>query len=199
LARSTWLSWGVLTWRKVKPITSSGVRAKTRRKLNHEGAKSAWSNSDGAVPNVKNHTLGKGTLLVSCPRNHRRMLVETMLDREIETWSVGVEVGPPSDVTIRVKSSLIREGALLPPVVRRCLGGNQVFQTQGTGRVASVGAAGLERGSRARLLQGSGKLVSVRGWNQTLSGRPSAVRWHRAVRTTKERTVKPTSTMSITG
>ena len=119
------------------------------------------------VPNREKPLLvGKGTLLVSCPRNHRRMPVETMLDREIETWSVGVEVGPPSDVTIRVKSSLIREGALLPPVVRRCLVGNQVFQMQRTGRVVQVGAADLERDSRARLLQGSGKLVPVRGWHR---------------------------------
>ena len=64
-----------------------------------------------------------------------------MVGREAETWSDGVEVGPPSDVTIRVKSSLIREGPLLPPVVRRCLVGNKVFETQRTGRVASVGAA----------------------------------------------------------
>ena len=133
------------------------------------------------VPNrEKPSLLGKGTLLVSCPRNHRQMLVETMLDREIETWSDGVEVGPPSDVTIRVKSSLIREGPLLPPVVRRCLGGgaplngNEVIQKQRTGRVVQVGAAGLERGLRANLLQGSGKVVSVPGFGWALSG------WHRA-------------------
>src|SRR5580658_9879246 len=93
-------------------------------------------------PNVeKPSLLGKGTLLVSCPRNHRRTPVETMAYREVGAWSDGVEVVPPSYVTIRVKSSLIREGALLPPVVRRCLVGNQVFETQRTGRVASVGAA----------------------------------------------------------
>ena len=95
------------------------------------------------VPNREKPLLaGKGALLVSVPRNRRSFLAETMLGREVETWSDGVEVGPPSDVTIRVKSSLIREGALLPPVVRRCLGGamplvgNEVFQTQRTGRVA---------------------------------------------------------------
>ena len=131
------------------------------------------------VPNrEKPLLLGKGTLLVSCPRNRQLTLAETMLGREAETWSDGVEVGPPSDVTIRVKSSLIREGALLPPVVRRCLGGvaaivwpvplvgNEVFQTQRTGRVAQVGAAGLERGPRASALQGSGELVPVRGWHR---------------------------------
>ena len=80
------------------------------------------------VPNREKPLLaGKGTLLVSVPRNRGRSLAETMLGREAETWSDGVEVGPPSDVTVRVKSSLIREGALLPPVVRRRLAGCQVF------------------------------------------------------------------------
>ena len=80
------------------------------------------------VPNrEKPSLLGKGTLLVSCPRNRGRSLAETMLGREAETWSGGVEVGPPSNVTAGVKSSLIREGALQPPVVRRCLAGCQVF------------------------------------------------------------------------
>ena len=75
------------------------------------------------VPNREKPLLmDKGTLLVSVPRNHT-ICVETVAGREAGTWSDGVEVGPPSDVTIRVKSSLIREGALLPPVVRRCLGG----------------------------------------------------------------------------
>ena len=89
------------------------------------------------VPNVeKPSLLGKGTLLVSCPRNRRNMPAETMACREAGTWSGGLEVVPPSYVTIRVKSSLIREGALLPPVVRRCLVGSKVFETQRTGRVA---------------------------------------------------------------
>ena len=56
------------------------------------------------VPNrEKLSLLGKGKLLVSCPRNRRLMPAETMLGREIEAWSGGVEVGPPSNVTIRVK------------------------------------------------------------------------------------------------
>ena len=119
------------------------------------------------VPNRENPLLaGKGTLLVSCPRNRRRTLVETMACREAGTWSDGVEVGPPSNVNVRMWSSLIREGALLPPVVRRCLVGNEVFKMQRTGRVVQVGAADLERDSRARLLQGSGKLVPVRGWHR---------------------------------
>ena len=80
------------------------------------------------VPNrEKPSLLGKGQLLVSCPRNRQLTLAETMTYREVGTWSDGVEVGPPSNVTIRVKSSLIREGALLPPVVRRCLAGNEVL------------------------------------------------------------------------
>ena len=89
------------------------------------------------VPNrEKSSLLGKGTLLVSCPRNREQLLAETMPGREAGTWRDGVEVGPPSDVTVGAKSSLIREGALLPPVVRRCLAGNEVFETQRTGRVA---------------------------------------------------------------
>ena len=92
------------------------------------------------VPNREQSSLlGKGKLLVSCPRNHTGC-VETMLGREAETWSDGVEVSPPSYVTTGVKSSLIREGALLPPVVRRCLACNEVLETQRTGRVAQVGA-----------------------------------------------------------
>ena len=160
--------------------TSSGVRAKNpaMKSSTMKGAKALGSKLRlETVPNSeKPSLLGKGTLLVSCPRNHRRTLVETMLDREIETWSVGVEVGPPSDVTIRVKSSLIREGALLPPVVRRCLVGNQVFQMQRTGRVVQVGAelVSVRSDVRANLLQGSGKVVPLRG------PEPDSVRWHRA-------------------
>jgi len=93
------------------------------------------------VPNVeKPLLLGKGTLLVSCPRN-RTGCAETMACREAGTWSGGLEVVPPSYVNVRAQSSLIREGPLLPPVVRRCLIGNEVFEKQRTGRVASVGAA----------------------------------------------------------
>ena len=126
------------------------------------------------VPNrEKPSLLGKGTLLVSCPRNHEHLLVETMAGREAGTWRDGAEVDPPSDVTIGAKSSLIREGPQLPPVVRRCLGGampldgNEVFQTQRTGRVVQVGVGlvSARRRARANLLQGSGKVVSVRRWH----------------------------------
>ena len=56
------------------------------------------------VPNRKKLSLmGKGTLLVSCPRNRTRLRVETMLSREAKTWSGGLEVGPPSYVNIRMK------------------------------------------------------------------------------------------------
>ena len=56
------------------------------------------------VPNVeKPLLLGKGTLLVSCPRNREQTLAETMARREAGAWSDGVEVVPPSYVTIRVK------------------------------------------------------------------------------------------------
>jgi hypothetical protein len=124
------------------------------------------------VPNVeKPLLLGKGTLLVSCPRN-RTGCAETMLGREAETWSGGLEVVPPSYVNVRAKSSLIREGPLLPPLVWRCLGGvqplvgSEVLQRQRTGRVASVGAARLEGEAQARVLQGSGSLVPVVGWHR---------------------------------
>lgn len=120
--------------------TSSGVRAKNpaMKSSTMKGAKALGSKLwMETVPNREQSSLlGKGTLLVSCPRNRRQMLVETMAYREVGAWSDGVEVVPPSYVTIRVKSSLIREGALLPPVVRRCLVGNEVVQTQRTGRVA---------------------------------------------------------------
>jgi hypothetical protein len=122
------------------------------------------------VPNGERPSLvGTGALLVSVPRNRGLMLAQTVPGREVGCRSDGVEVGPPSDVNIRVKPSLNREGALLPPVVRRCLVGNEVFQTQRTGRVAQVGAVLLERDAQARLLQGSGKLVRVCGWHRTRS------------------------------
>jgi len=120
--------------------TSSGVRAKNpaMKSSTMKGAKALGSKLwMETVPNREQSSLlGKGTLLVSCPRNHRQTPVETMAYREVGAWSDGVEVGPPSDVTIRVKSSLIREGPLLPPVVRRCLAGDEVFEKLGTGRVA---------------------------------------------------------------
>jgi len=111
--------------------TSSGVRAKNpaAKSSTMKGAKALGSKlSMETVPNRKKLSLlGRGTLLVSCPRNRQFTLAETMAGREAGTWSDGVEVGPPSDVTIGVKSSLIREGPQLPPVVRRCLVGNEVF------------------------------------------------------------------------
>ena len=56
------------------------------------------------VPNRETPSLlGRGTLLVSCPRNRKRSLAETMLGRETETWSDGLEVSPPSNVNIRVE------------------------------------------------------------------------------------------------
>src|SRR5215472_10783328 len=110
--------------------TSSGDRAKNpaMKSSTMKGVKALGSKlSMETVPNrEKPSLLGKGTLLVSCPRN-RKTFAETMAGREAGTSSGGVEVGPPSDVTIGVKSSLIREGPQLPPVVRRCLVGNEVF------------------------------------------------------------------------
>ncbi len=165
--------------------TSSGVRAKNpaAKSSTMKGAKALGSKLlMETVPNREKPSLaGKGTLLVSCPRNRWLRPAETVACREAGSWSDGVEVGPPSYVTSGVKSSLIREGALLPPVVRRCLRGEQVFQMQGTGRVVQVGAAPLEREVQANLLQGSGKVVPLRGCHRTLSGCGRALRgWHRA-------------------
>ena len=169
--------------------TSSGVRVKrpAAKSSTMKGAKALGSKlCMETVPNVEKPSfLGKGTLLVSCPRNRRVTLAETMLGREAGTWSDGVEVGPPSYVTIRVKSSLIREGALLPPVVRRCLGGvvplvgNEVFQRQRTGRVAQVGAVIFSREKAA------GE-IAARQWRARSSVRVAPGMF----RTTKERTGK---------
>jgi hypothetical protein len=120
--------------------TNSGVRAKNpaMKSSAMKGAKALGSKlTMETVPKCEKPSLsGRRTLLVSCLRNLQQMLRETMAGREAGTWRDGVEVGPPSDVTIGAKSSLIREGPQLPPVVRRCLVGNEVFQRLGTGRVA---------------------------------------------------------------
>ena len=120
--------------------TTSGVRAKNpaMKSSTMKGAKALGSKlTMETVPKCEKPSLsGRRTLLVSCLRNPQQMLRETMAGREAGTWSDGVEVGPPSYVTSGVKSSLIREGALLPLVVRRCLAGNEVFEVQRTGRVA---------------------------------------------------------------
>ena len=120
--------------------TTSGVRAKrpAMKSSTMKGAKALGSKlTMETVPKCENPSLsGRRTLLVSCLRNLQQMLRETMAGREAGTWRDGVEVGPPSDVTIGAKSSLIREGPQLPPVVRRCRSGNAVFQRLGTGRVA---------------------------------------------------------------
>ena len=80
--------------------TSSGVRAKNpaMKSSTMKGAKALGSKlSMETVPNVEKPSfLGKGTLLVSCPRNRRRTPVETMAYREVGAWSDGVEVVPPS-------------------------------------------------------------------------------------------------------
>jgi len=170
--------------------TSSGVRAKNpaMKSSTMNGVKALGSKlSMETVPNVEKPSfLGKGTLLVSCPRNREQTLAETMACREAGAWSDGVEVGPPSYVTIRVKSSLIREGPLQPPVVRRCLLGRQVVQKQRTGRVVQVEAVALK-------LRDMGE-TAARQWRDRSSARvaPSAFR------TTKERTGKPDTTKHIT-
>ena len=88
------------------------------------------------VPNREKPTLmGKGTLLVSCPRN-RTFRAETMAGREAGTWSDGVEVSPPSNVNIRVEVITNPGRSFAAAIVRRCLAGRKVIQRQKTGRVA---------------------------------------------------------------
>ena len=126
---NTWLAWGV--WpQKCGPAgkeTLAGYRTKkpNMKSSTMKGAKALESKLlMETVPNREKPSFkGKGTLLVSCPRNRQHKLAETMPYLAVGTWSDGVEVSPPSDVTIEAKSSLIREGSQLPPVVRRCLGG----------------------------------------------------------------------------
>lgn len=134
-------------------VTNSGDRVKrpATKSSTMKGAKALESESlMETVPNREKPSLvSNGALLVSAPRNRTKTL---SLRSGKYGWAgaryieCGLVVGPPSNVTSRVKSSLIREGALLPPVVRRCLGGIQVIQRQRTGRVAQVGAVlSLER------------------------------------------------------
>ena len=86
---------------------SLGVRSKSpaAKSSTMKGAKALGSKLwMETVPNRERPSLlGKGTLLVSCPRNRQRPLAETMLGRETETWSGGVEVSPPSNVNIRIQ------------------------------------------------------------------------------------------------
>ena len=95
------------------------------------------------VPNREKPSLvGRGTLLVSCPRNRKLWLAETMLNREVETWSDGLEVGPPSNVIIRVEVitnpgrsfaaaiglAVPRRGSY-PLVVARCFKGRRLGES----------------------------------------------------------------------
>jgi hypothetical protein len=124
--------------------TTSGDRAKNpaMKSSTMKGAKALGSKlCVETAPNREKLSLaGKGTLLVSCPRNrrlglrklcpagrlgHRAMVRRLVLLATSPTWQT---------------ASLIREGPPLPRVVPRCLIGNEVFQRQRTGRVAQVGA-----------------------------------------------------------
>jgi hypothetical protein len=66
------------------------------------------------VPNREQPSLvGNGALLVSALRNRTQC---GKYDRAgVRHIECGLEVGPPSNVNIRMQSSLIREGLLLPP------------------------------------------------------------------------------------
>ena len=152
--------------------TNSGVRVKrpAMKSSTMKGARALESESLlETVPNREQPSLvSNGALLVSALRN-RTTCGEYA---SAGAWDIecGLEVGPPSNVTAGMKSSLIREGVLLPPMVWRCLGGveplagNEVFQTQETGRVVQVEASpSLAGRKRASFLQGSGELVPCSG------------------------------------
>lgn len=161
--------------------TSSGVRAKNpaMKSSTMKGAKALesklWLET---VPNREKLSLaGKGTLLVSCPRNrrlglrklcpagrqgHRAMARRLVLLATSPSWRT---------------PSPNREGPLLPLAVGRCLAGNEVLQRQRTGRVVQVGAAVGQNWPSA------GE-TAARQWQDRSSARvaPSAAT------TTKERT-----------
>jgi hypothetical protein len=170
--------------------TSSGDRTKrpAMKSSTMKGAKALGSKPlVETVPNREQSQLvGNGALLVSAPRNRGEATQRGKYGwagaRHIEC---GLEVGPPSNVTSRVKSSLIREGALLPPVVRRCLGGvepivrdaplvgNEVFQNAEDWESRSSRSREVfrKRDKRASALQGSGELVPVPIWRRAHEGR----------------------------
>lgn len=126
------------------------------------------------VPNREKLSLaGKGTLLVSCPRNRRLSLRKLCSAWRSRHRAMARRLVLLATSTSWQTPSLIREGPLLPPVVRRCLGGvvplagNEVFQRQRTGSVVQVGAAvrSLD-GPRASSRQGSRELVPAPGWHR---------------------------------
>lgn len=140
------------------------------------------------VPNREQPPLvSNGALLVSTPRN--RTQCGKYGRTGVRYIECGPEAGPPSNVNIRMRSSLIREGALLPPLVRRCLVGSEVFQMQRTGRVAQVGAAWLLE----RETSGRTRCKAVAGSFQCPFGDGCLKDDERADGE------NPTSTMSITG
>lgn len=167
--------------------TSSGVRAKNpaMKSSTMKGAKALESKlCVETVPNREQSSLaGKGTLLVSCPRNRRLCLRKLCPAGRLGHGAMVRRLVLLATSTTRQTPSLIREGPLQPPVVRRCLAGvgplagTEVIETQRTGRVVQVEVASPSfKGSRSRLLQGSGRLVPRLGGTERLK------------RTTKERT-----------
>ena len=84
--------------------TSFGDRAKNpaMKSSTMKGAKALGSKSHvETVPNREQSSLmGKRALLVSALRNRSIHAAETLLDREAETNGDGVEVVPPSNVTL---------------------------------------------------------------------------------------------------
>ena len=131
------------------------------------------------VPNREKLSLaGKGTLLVSCPRNRRLGLRKLCPAGRLGHRAMVRRLVLLATLPLQRTPFLIREGPLPPRVVPRCLGGvvplvgNEVIQTQRTGRVVQVEAAVLTfQGPPASVRQGSRKLVPASGWNRTPSGR----------------------------
>ena len=125
------------------------------------------------VPNRKKPLFaGKGQLLVSSPRNCTCRCAVTVAYREMGTWSNGVEVGPPSNVTIRVKvvtnpgrSFVAAFGQAVPRWLRGVLKAEDwESRSSRSGKLPC-------RGLQTSVLQGSGRLVPVFGWHQAQSGR----------------------------
>jgi len=143
-----------------------------------KGAKALESKSRvETVPNREQSSLtDTGALLVSTPRNRGVFAAETMPGLTAGTYGDGVEVVPPSNVTLgtdRITNPGRFAASAGGSAVPRWF--SEVIQTQWTGRVAQVGAVAfsLLRTPWANALQGSGAVVSVSGPCRTVSG------WHR--------------------
>ena len=167
-------------------VTSTGDRAKNlaMKSSTMKGAKALESKScSETVPNCEQSSLkGKGTLLVSCPRNRQLCCAETMLGREVETYGDGLEVGPPSYVTSGTNVITNPGRSIAAALVGRCLVGSEVLEKQWTGRVVRVGAAGSLRlrglcgRVRCKAVAGSFQCPCGNGHGWTTKGRTGNTR-----------------------